>query len=120
MVEDLIHSVSPLKAAGYDLESLLSGDATVLADPARLLSLYYTGMLDSPAEEAYDRIAKAVAGALGAPSAALSLVDVDRQFLKSVVGTRGHRPRQGSGHLTTRSAIRGRSGLSEECSRRPA
>ena len=78
-----------LNAAGYDVGSPLTGDEAVLADPDRLLSLYATGLLDSPAEDAYDRITQAAADALGAPSAALSLVDVDRQFLKSAVGTRG-------------------------------
>ena len=97
MVEDLRRHDSAaakeaavrLNAAGYDVGSPLSGDAAVLADPDRLLSLYATGLLDSPAEDAYDRITQAAADALGAPSAALSLVDVDRQFLKSAVGTRG-------------------------------
>ena len=96
MVEDLRRSVSAeieeailrLNAAGYDVGSPLSGGAAVLADPDRLLSLYATGLLDSPAEDAYNRITQAAADALGAPSAELSLVDVDRQFLKSAIGTR--------------------------------
>jgi GAF domain-containing protein len=57
-----------------------------ITNPDRLQALYATGLLDSPTEEAYDRITRAAAAALDAPSAALSLIDVDRQFFKSSVG----------------------------------
>ncbi|OBB70348.1 GAF domain-containing protein [Mycolicibacterium monacense] len=57
-----------------------------ITDPDRLQALYATGLLDSPPDEAYDRITRAAAAALDAPSAAMSLIDVDRQFFKSSVG----------------------------------
>ncbi|MGE2715000.1 GAF domain-containing protein [Mycolicibacterium litorale] len=57
-----------------------------ITHPGRLQALYATGLLDSPPEEAYDRITRAAAAALDAPAAALSLIDVDRQFFKSSVG----------------------------------
>jgi GAF domain-containing protein len=60
-----------------------------ITDPDRLQALYATGLLDTSPEEAYDRITKAAAAALDAPSAAMSLVDVDRQFFKSAVGMDG-------------------------------
>ncbi|TFV59800.1 GAF domain-containing protein [Mycobacterium sp. PS03-16] len=60
-----------------------------VTDPDRLRALYATGLLDSPPEEAYDRITRAAAAALDAPSAAMSLIDVDRQFFKSSVGIEG-------------------------------
>lgn len=60
-----------------------------ITDPARLRALYATGLLDSDPEEAYDRITRAAAAALDAPAAALTLVDVDRQFFKSSVGMDG-------------------------------
>lgn len=60
--------------------------SAVLADPDRLRALYATGLLDSPPEELYDRITRAAAAALDAPSAAVSLVDIDRQFFKSSFG----------------------------------
>ena len=60
-----------------------------LTDPDRLRALYATGLLDSPPEVAYDRITRAAASALDAPHAALSLIDVDRQFFKSKVGMGG-------------------------------
>ncbi|MGO4442393.1 GAF domain-containing protein [Mycobacterium sp. 2YAF39] len=60
--------------------------SAVITDPDRLRSLNATGLLDSPPEEAYDRITQAAADALDAPFAALALIDVDRQFFKSTVG----------------------------------
>jgi GAF domain-containing protein len=57
-----------------------------LTEPDRLRALYASGLLDSPPEEAYDRITRAAAAALDAPTAAISLVDVDRQFFKSSFG----------------------------------
>ncbi len=56
--------------------------ATVNDPPARLQALYATGLLDSPPEEKYDRITRAAADALDAPFAAISLIDVDRQFFQ--------------------------------------
>ncbi len=63
--------------------------SSAITDPDRLRSLYATGLLDSPPEEVYDRITRAAANALDAPHAALSLIDVDRQFFKSTVGIGG-------------------------------
>jgi GAF domain-containing protein len=60
--------------------------SAVIADPDRLRSLNATGLLDSPAEEIYDRITRAAAEALDAPFSAMTLIDVDRQFFKSGVG----------------------------------
>jgi GAF domain-containing protein len=57
-----------------------------ITDPDRLRALYATGLLDTSPDEAYDRITRAAAAALDAPSAAMSLIDVDRQFFKSAVG----------------------------------
>lgn len=69
--------------------SAMPSVAAAIADPDRLRALYATGLLDSPPEEVYDRITRAAAAALDAPFAALSLIDVDRQFLKSTVGMGG-------------------------------
>jgi hypothetical protein len=60
--------------------------SAVISDPGRLRSLNATGLLDSPTEETYDRITRTAADALDAPFAAVSLVDVDRQFFKSTAG----------------------------------
>ncbi len=59
---------------------------SVIADPERLRAVRATGLLDSPVEETYDRITRAAADALDAPSSAISLIDIDRQFFKSSLG----------------------------------
>ena len=58
----------------------------VIGDVARLHALRATDLLDSPAEEAFDRLTKLAAKLLNAPVALISLVDEDRQFFKSSVG----------------------------------
>ncbi len=57
--------------------------AAVVLDPDRLHALRATGLLDSPPEPEFDRVVELAAEALGAPTAAISLVDSDRQFFKS-------------------------------------
>jgi signal transduction histidine kinase len=62
-------------------------EATIaLRDPERLAALRRTGLLDSPPEEAYDRLTRLAAHVLGVPVALVSLVSDDRQFFKSCVG----------------------------------
>jgi PAS domain S-box-containing protein len=58
-----------------------------LKDPARLDALRRSGVLDSPPEEAFDRLTRLAAKSLRVPVALVSLVDSDRQFFKSCVGT---------------------------------
>lgn len=60
--------------------------ATQISDPQRLASLQRAGLLDSPPEEAFDRLTRMAAQALRAPVALVSLVDDGRQFFKSAVG----------------------------------
>jgi signal transduction histidine kinase len=55
-------------------------------NPARLAALRRLGLLDSPAEEAFDRLGALAARLLHAPVALVSLVDDDRQFFKSCLG----------------------------------
>jgi PAS domain S-box-containing protein len=52
----------------------------------RLAALHGLGVLDTPAEERFDRLTTIAAAALAAPMAAISLVDTDRQWFKSSVG----------------------------------
>lgn len=52
----------------------------------RLLALRATNILDSPAEEAFDRLTRLAAGVFRAPIALISLVDADRQWFKSRLG----------------------------------
>ena len=57
-----------------------------LRDPARLATLNSLDLLDSPSEEAFDRLTRLAAAITGAPVALVSLVDDKRQFFKSAVG----------------------------------
>jgi formate hydrogenlyase transcriptional activator len=58
----------------------------VLEDEARLEALRRTGLLDSPPEEAFDRLTRLATAVLRVPVALVSLVDSDRQFFKSQSG----------------------------------
>jgi hypothetical protein len=62
------------------------GAAAAVGDPARLDALRRTGLLDSPPEEAFDRLARLARNLLNAPVAQVSLIDADRQFFKSSEG----------------------------------
>src|ERR671914_144008 len=57
-----------------------------LNDPRRLDALRTSGLLDTPSEEAFDRLTRLVTRILGVPVALVTLVDGDRQFFKSCVG----------------------------------
>ena len=54
--------------------------------PARLEALRQTGLMDSPAESAFDRLVLLASKVLRAPVALVSLVDDRRQFFKSSCG----------------------------------
>ena len=58
----------------------------VIEDPDRLESLRRTGLLDSPAEEAFDRLTRLAISILRIPVSLVSIVDRDRQFFKSSGG----------------------------------
>ncbi|MHA7285928.1 PP2C family protein-serine/threonine phosphatase [Arthrobacter sp. MDT3-44] len=55
-------------------------------EPERLRSLADTELLDTPAEEGFDRITRLAQQLFGVSGAAVSLVAEDRQFLKSAAG----------------------------------
>jgi len=57
-----------------------------LADPARLAALRAVALLDTPTEEAFDRLTKLAARFAEAPISLVTLVDADRQFFKSCLG----------------------------------
>ena len=56
------------------------------AEPARLTALRESQILDTPPDDAYDDIVRLAAHLCGAPIAAVSLVDSDRQWFKSILG----------------------------------
>ena len=57
-----------------------------VADPARLAAVRATGLLDTPAEEPFDRLARLAAVALEAPLAFVTVVDENRSFWKACIG----------------------------------
>lgn len=72
----------------HTLQSLdfTEAPAAVLSEPSRLEALHETGLLDSPAEAAFDRLTRVATRVLGVPTALVTLVDKDRQFFKSQIG----------------------------------
>lgn len=57
-----------------------------ISSPRRLASLAATRLMDTKAEEVFDRLTRLAANILDVPIAALTLVDATRQFIKSGVG----------------------------------
>ncbi|KAA0099049.1 GAF domain-containing protein [Mycolicibacterium sp. P1-18] len=90
----LIELMTHLTSSGTFAVSTMPDASMTVNDPSRLRALYATGLLDTPPEEAFDRITRAAAAALDAPHSAMSLVDVDRQFFKSKVGLGGNSPEE--------------------------
>lgn len=58
-------------------------------EPARLAALDRYGVLDTPAEQAFDDITTIAAALCNVPIALISLIDKDRQWFKSNVGMAG-------------------------------
>lgn len=59
---------------------------SALNDFERLAALEKTDLLDTPPEEAFDRLTRLASKVIGAPVSLVSLVDDKRQFFKSSVG----------------------------------
>jgi hypothetical protein len=57
-----------------------------ISAPARLRALQRTHLLDSGAEDRFDRLTRLTATVLNVPVALVSLVDADRQYFKSCLG----------------------------------
>lgn len=68
------------------VEQLTVGTLPLLRDAARLEALRRTMLLDTPAEPAFDRLTRLATRLLHIPVALVTLVDGERQFLKSVIG----------------------------------
>lgn len=58
----------------------------VIKDPQRLEALRKLNLLDSPEEEAFNRLTRLASKIINAPVSLVSLVDADRQFFKSAFG----------------------------------
>ena len=59
---------------------------SLLTRPDRVAALRRTALLDTPPEEAFDRLTRMAARLLGTPVSLISLVTDDRQFFKSAIG----------------------------------
>lgn len=61
-------------------------DINIIRNPERLAALYALNLLDTPKEEAFDRLTRLAVKVIGVPISTITLVDHDRQFYKSAVG----------------------------------
>lgn len=52
----------------------------------RLATLYFLELLDSPAEEQFDRVTRMAQRLFATPIAAISFIDADREWIKSCIG----------------------------------
>ncbi|HYO68547.1 MAG TPA: GAF domain-containing protein, partial [Archangium sp.] len=68
------------------LGPLSSSASDIISSPARLEALKRTALMDSPAEEAFDRLTRLAARLLGTPVALCTLFDAERHFFKSAWG----------------------------------
>jgi signal transduction protein with GAF and PtsI domain len=59
------------------------GSSNAISDPNRISALWRTNLLDSGAERRFDQVTRLAATLLGAPSAFITLIDLDRQYHKS-------------------------------------
>ena len=64
----------------------LEGHGERLSDPSRLKSLELSALMDTMAEEAFDRAVRVATEAIGVPVGLVSLVDGQRQFFKAQKG----------------------------------
>lgn len=64
----------------------LASCSVILNDSHRLAAVRQTGILDSPSEDAFDRLTRLATRLLHAPIAIFSLLEKDRQFFKSAIG----------------------------------
>lgn len=85
--------VTSLEAAAGQLARRASGPAAnwkaapiPVGEQERLAELTSIGLLDTPPEEAFDRVTRELAHIFGAPISLMSLIDADRQFWKSQFG----------------------------------
>ncbi len=62
------------------------GEPAGLDQAARVMAVRRLGLLDAPAQEAFDRFTRLATALLGVPISLVTLVDSDRQFFLSQVG----------------------------------
>lgn len=83
-VESRADALAAAEPATVDLAH--ASAASVVLDGARIAALKDLGLLDTEAEEDFDRYTRLATDLLGIPVSLVSLVDADRQFIKSQSG----------------------------------
>lgn len=78
--------VSPASEAAAEIPPVDAAVLLALRDETRLAQLAAATLLDTPAEEAFDRLTRLTTRLLGVPIALISLVTAERQFFKSAIG----------------------------------
>ena len=74
---------------GCAVPSPTGSDLDATNDPRRLFAVELLGRSDSPGEASFDRFTRLAARLLNAPVALVTLLDADRQYIKSCVGLHG-------------------------------
>lgn len=77
-------------------------------EPLRLQAVRSMNVLDTPIDERFERITRLASHMLNMPIAAISLIDADRQWFKSIQGSsREHTPREVSfcGHVIHQNGV---------------
>ena len=100
-----------------------SNPADLLRHPARLAALGATALAGTPPEEAFDRLTRLAVQVVGAPISLLSLIDGERQWVKSAAGVpAGSAPRSipVSGSICGQVAATGRPLVIEDLDRAAA
>jgi len=83
LTADLLAAVA---GAVMEQDAIAGAPPSLLSHPPRLEALRSLGLLDTPAEEIYDRVTRIASQLLEVPVSLVSLVDVERQFFASQVG----------------------------------
>ncbi|MGV0607430.1 GAF domain-containing protein [Mycolicibacterium sp. XJ1904] len=88
---DVRELISHVKSLGLDVPDPVANIAAgaVISDPDRLRALYDSGLLNEERARSLDRVVGLVAAAMGVPSAAVTLVDRDTQYMCSAIGLTG-------------------------------
>lgn len=83
--------MSHVRSLGLDVPDPVATIAAgaVISDPDRLRALYDSGLLNEERARSLDRIVGLVVAAVGVPSAAVTLVDRDTQYMCSAIGLTG-------------------------------
>ncbi|KUI43888.1 histidine kinase [Mycobacterium sp. GA-1199] len=98
-VRELMAHVRSLNLDTHDPVTALA-EGAVISDPDRLRALYDSGLLDADRARSLDRIVGMVVYAVGVPSAAVTLIDRDTQYMCSAIGLTGEMAVKRQGPLT--------------------